>query len=123
MKNLKFAILAAGLLGVISAFLPFISFGPESISLWEVRELDGGLVYLTMAGFLIPAIMGLLAVIKGPQARWHAIVATVFFGLALIKVRDGFQGAIGAKLMVVCAAIGLLVAIASIAKPETQATA
>ena len=48
MKHLKFAILGAAVLGFIGVFLPMASFGKASISLWDVRKLDSGLVYITM---------------------------------------------------------------------------
>lgn len=123
MKNLKFAILGAGVLGLISAFLPFISFGEASVSFWEIRVLDSGQVYLTLFGFVLPALIAAVAIAKGPAARWHGIVAAVGFLLAFIKLREAFQGAIGAKLMFICALAGMAVAIASIVKPEQSATA
>jgi hypothetical protein len=118
MKHLKFAILGTAFLGLIGIFLPLISAGSASISLWDVRKLDSGMVYLTMVAFIVPLIMGGLAVAQGRLARWQAIVATVGFALALIKVRDAFGGAIGGKLMVVAAAAGLAVAIAKSVKPD-----
>lgn len=123
MKNLKFAILGAGILGLISAFLPFISFGEASVSFWEIRVLDSGQVYLTLFGFVLPAIIAAVAIAKGPAARWHGIVAAVGFALALIKLREAFQGAIGAKLMFIAALAGIVVAIAATVKPEQSATA
>lgn len=123
MKHLKFAILGTAFLGLIGIFLPLVSAGPVSISLWDVRKLDSGMVYITMFGFLVPAVMGGLAVAQGRLARWQAIVATVGFALALIKVRDGFSGAIGGKVMVLAAAAGLALAIAKSVKPDDKALA
>lgn len=118
MKHLKFAILGTAFLGLIGIFLPLISAGPVSVSLWDVRKLDSGMVYITMLGFVVPLVMGGLAVAQGRLARWHAIVATIGFALALIKVRDAFSGAIGGKLMFLAAAAGLALAIAKTVKPD-----
>ncbi len=120
MKHLKFAILGTALLGFIGIFLPMVSFGNSSISLWEVRKLDAGLVYITMLGFVVPLAMAALAVAQGRLARWQAIVASVGFALALLKVRESFSGAIGGKVMVIAAAAGLAVAIAKSVKPDTK---
>ncbi len=120
MKQLKFAILGAGLLGLIGVFLPMVSSGKLSFSLWDVRKLAAGQVYLTMVAFIIPIAMGGMAAAKNKMLRWQSIVAAVGFALALVKVRDAFGGAIGGKVMVIAAAVGLAAAIASIAKPEAD---
>jgi hypothetical protein len=122
MKQIKFAILGAGILGIIAVFLPFISMGPLSVSLWKARQFgESGQVYLTMGGFAIGAVMGVLAVTGKRLVRWQAIVATIGFVLAFIKVRQGLTlegGAIGAKLLFISALLGLIAAIAGTAKPE-----
>jgi hypothetical protein len=118
MPQLKFGILGLGVLGLIAVFLPLVSAGELSISLWDARKADAGQVYLTMGAFLIPAVMGGIAIAQKKLLRYHGIVATIGFAIALLKVRDAFKGAIGGKLMFVAAILGLLVAIAAIAKPE-----
>jgi hypothetical protein len=117
-KNLKFGILVFGLLGLIGAFLPFVEFAGKSISLWDLKEADAGQVYLTMGAFLVPLVIGALAVAKGPAMRWHGIVAAAGFALAVVKNRENMEGAIGAKLMLISAVVGLVVAIMVAAKPE-----
>ena len=122
MKQIKFALLGAGLLGVIAIFaLPFVSMGPISFTLWKIREADSGAVYITLLGFLAGAVAGGLAVAAKQLVRWQAIVGIVGFGLAFIKVRDGLTGegsGIGAKLMFISALIGLIASIVAVAKPE-----
>ena len=126
MNNLKFGVLACGLLGLIGCFLPMVSFGDQSISLWKLREAPGasGQVYLTMIAFIVPLVMGALAAAKPPMQRWQAIVALVGFILGFIKLREGFfklitDGAIGAKLMGISVLAGVVFAVLCIAKPET----
>ena len=122
MKQIKFAILGAGILGIIAVFLPFVSMGPMSMSLWKLRELgESGQVFLVIGCFAVGAVMGALAV-KGKQlARWQAIVAAVVYGLTLFKMRGAMSGpgsAIGAKLLFIAALVGLAAAVVGAAKPE-----
>lgn len=117
MKNLKIGVLLFGVLGIVGAFLPFVSMGDQSMSLWDARALDAGQVYLTMGSFAVAAVMGAIAMASSMQ-RWQAIVATLAFALAVVKNRSNMDGAIGAKLMLVAAAVGLVLAIITIVKPE-----
>lgn len=124
MKHLKFAVLAAGVLGLISIFaLPVISEGPMKVTMWDLRILDPGQVYLTMAAFLVPAIIAGLAIAQKGMARWHGIVAAVFFALGVVKCRENFSLAVGGKLMLIAAAVGLLVAIVATVKPSAPSRA
>jgi hypothetical protein len=122
-NNLKFGVLACGLLGLISVFLPMVSVAGFSASLWDAREVDAANVYMVMAGFAAALVGGALAVAKPPMQRWHSIVALVGLALVLVKVRDGlpfdiFKGAIGSKLMGLSLYAGLALSIATLAKPE-----
>ena len=119
MQNIKYVLLGCGVLGLLGIFLPMVSMGDASISLWDLRPLDSAQVYIVLIGFLVPAVMGGLA-LKGGVLRWQAIVAFIGFGLCIVKLRpwgEVFGGAIGAKLMVLGAFIGFAAAIAAIAKP------
>ena len=120
MKNLKVGVLAFGILGVIACFLPMVSFGDQSFSLWSLRGLGAaGQVYLTMAGYVAAVVAGALAMAKPPMQRWQAVVALIGFALVLVKIRDGlFKGAIGGMLMSVAAVGGVIVAILCLVKPE-----
>lgn len=120
MKNLKFAIAGLAVLGIIGAFLPIVSEGPMKISLWDVRAFDAGQFWLTMGGLIVALVMAGLAVARGAMARWQAVVATLGFALAALSVRDGMEWAIGGKLMLLAAAIGLVVALVGAVKPEPQ---
>ncbi len=120
MDKVKHVILACGVLGALGIFLPMVSVGKQSISLWDVRAFDAGQVYLVLIGFLLPAVMGGMA-LKGKLLRWQAGLAFAGFGLCAIKLRpwgDVFGGAIGAKLMILATFAGIAAAIAALAKPE-----
>jgi hypothetical protein len=124
-NNLKFGVLACGLLGLIGCFLPMISGGGESVSFFKMRELIGsGQVFMVMAGYAAALVMGAMAAAKPPMQRWQGIVAIVGMAWVVFKMRDGFMklitdGAIGAKLMGISAIAGLVFAILCVAKPET----
>lgn len=126
MNNLKFGVLACGLLGLIACFLPFVKFGNESITFWKMHSIpgQGGQIYITMFGYVLALVAGVLAVAKAPMQRWQAIVGAVGFAFVIFKMRDGFtklitDGAIGAKLMALTALVGLVIAILCAAKPES----
>lgn len=129
MNNLKFGVLLCGLIGLAGVFLPQVTIGGHSISLWDGHsapsEHGGGIhIYLVMGGYALGLLMGLLAVLSPPMQRWHSIVALLGFALVLLKMRqslpfDVFKGAIGAKLMGIAAYAGALVSLLSLAKPET----
>lgn len=125
MNNLKFGVLACGLLGIIGAFLPMVSAGGESISFFSMKELIGaGQVFMVLGGYAAGLAMGAMAAAKPPMQRWQGIVAALGFAFVMFKMRDGFMkfitdGAIGAKLMGISAIAGLVFAILCIAKPET----
>ena len=126
MNNLKFGVLACGLIGLIAIFLPQITFGDMSISLWKTREAPGqaAQVYMVMAGYLAPLVMGAMAAAKPPMQRWQSIVALIGFLFVLFKMREAlpfdiFKGAIGAKLMGLTAYAGAILSALTLAKPET----
>jgi hypothetical protein len=134
MKNLKFAIVASGVLGLIACFLPYVSEGPISMSLWDFHKFPAGnegllngpkQVYLAFAFFGIPALLAATA-LAGKLQRALAGVAAVSFLLtfALELVRKGMSGdhgvstALGGKLLFISAAVGLVTSIVATVKPE-----
>ncbi len=126
MNNIKFGVLACGLIGLIAVFLPQVTFGGESITLWGTRSFPGqaAQVYMVMAGYAAGLVMGAMAAAKAPMQRWQSIVALIGFAFVLFKMRnalpfDIFKGAIGAKLMGLAAYAGLIFSIITLAKPET----
>lgn len=122
MKNAKFAVLAAGLIGLVACFLPFVSFGSKSISIFGMRELAAGQAYLIIAAFAVPTIIGAMAASKR-LSRGMAGGALAAFALAMVKLRpwgDTIKGAIGAKLLVVSAIVGLVAALVALASPERE---
>ena len=118
MKNLKFGIIGAGALGIISIFLPWIDIMGFKMSLWDARSAAGADFWMVAIGFLAPLAMGVMGVVKGPMLKWQYGVSAGGFALALIKVRNAFDLAIGAKLMLVAAVAGVAISIFLIVKGE-----
>ncbi|HUS27182.1 MAG TPA: hypothetical protein VMZ53_01700 [Kofleriaceae bacterium] len=134
MKQTKFILIAAGVIGVLACFLPYIKEGSLSMSYWDFHKLPKGMaqgllngpqqVYVAMVGFLITAVMGVLGMKQ--LLRWQAIVAIVgcLVALACEGVRKGLSGdhgvstAIGGKLLFVAAVLGIVGGIIGLAKPD-----
>ncbi|HTL38683.1 MAG TPA: hypothetical protein VL326_36380 [Kofleriaceae bacterium] len=134
MKATKLILIAAGILGVVACFLPYIKHGPISMSLWEnhtmpTRVTSGLLngpkqVYVVLAGFGLTALMGVLGIKQ--LLRWQAIVAILgcLLTLACETVRKGFSTyegmhtAIGGKLLFIAAILGVIGGVLGVAKPE-----
>jgi hypothetical protein len=134
MKQTKFVIAAAGVLGIVALFLPYVSEGAFSLSMWDFRKMPEGnqglingpkQVYVALALFAIPALLAATAFASKLQ-RALAGVAAGAFGLtfALELVRKGMTGAegmstaLGGKLVFLAALVGLVASIAAVAKPE-----
>ena len=137
MKQLKPVILLAGLLGIIAAFLPYVSVEGHSITYWDFHTMPGSAmlgilkgpkqVYWALACFAVPAAMGAWA-LAGRLTRAHGIVSTVFFLAAFapegvhkgLTKFEGVSTALGGKLLFIAAAVGLVAAVIAIAKPEAK---
>jgi hypothetical protein len=114
-KNIKFAVLACGLLGLVACFLPLASFDGLKITFWDGRKnADGIQTYLVMAGYALSAVMGAMGVARGLK-RPQSIAAAIGFGFVLLKFRGVFSellhSAIGGKLLFIAAVAGLIVSV------------
>ena len=136
MKVAKIIILLAGIAGAVGVFLPFLNAGGESASFWEfarsTKETFGKdlsiQAYLALGGFALATIGAIIALIKGGLARPHAIISLLGFGVCLAAgmVREGYKSevlpgiatGIGARVMFGAAALGALLSLISIIKPE-----
>jgi hypothetical protein len=122
-KNLKFGVLAFGVLGLIACFIP-----SEGASFFKFREIPGmgGMVYGTMAGFAIAAVAGVLGVAKPPFGKPQAGIGLVGFIVAITmmsdkkpwKIFDAFKGPLPFKLLAISALAGLVVSILALVKSE-----
>jgi hypothetical protein len=101
-----------------------VSLGGQSISFFSMKDAMGaGQVFLVMGGYALALVMGALAAAKPPMLRWQGIVAALGFAFVLFKLRGGIgeflKGAIGAKMMIVAALVGIVFSLLTVAKPET----
>ncbi len=111
MKNTKIGVLAFGVLGLLSMFIP-----THGMTLFSLFKLAGsGQVGIMLAAFAIPAVMGALMV-KGPVQKWQGGVAAAGFLLACWKLEVwkaiahvGELAKVFPMLLIVIAAIGGLV--------------
>jgi len=125
MDKIKFAIPVLALLGVISVFLPWVSMAGQSVNFLGLHnEMTGyGPVMIVFAGLALALIVGAIRVQKG-LGRGTAIACALGFALALLPTVKAFgAGAIGAKLLVIVALVGVLASIAKIVKPDSAQTA
>jgi hypothetical protein len=129
MKGIKFGFVVVGMVGIVALFLPYISESGLSIKLWDFRQEEALKVYFPLVGFGLAVLMGLLAAARGGLSRLHAILGLIGFALAMAvkEVRIGLTGedpiktAIGGKLLFVAAALGLLIALVGLVKPDRTA--
>jgi hypothetical protein len=130
MSNLRYGILGMGILGVISVFLPFVSEKIVSFSLWDTVGSQGRTLlqhhpYTHVAMSLVAVAMGGIGLLR-PPARWQAVVAGIAFFVAAVNMRGYFfklealtsDHAIGAKLMWVSVACGLVLSILAAARSD-----
>jgi hypothetical protein len=129
MNNLRYGILGLGILGVISVFLPFVSEKSVSFSLWATAGAQGPLLqhhpYTHVAMSLVAVVMGGLGLVR-PSARWQGIVAALAFVVAAVNMRGYFfklealtgDYAIGAKLMWISVACGLILSILAVIRRD-----
>jgi hypothetical protein len=118
MRNLKFGLLAAALLGLVGAFLPL----SRDLSWWERREgPDAAGVFFVIGAFVVALGMGALSLAQGLQ-RWIALVALIGFAFVILKFRLGFfelfTSQAGGQLIGLAAAAGLLCAALAAWRPE-----
>ena len=134
MKQTKFVIIAAGILGVVACFLPYFSEGPISVSMWDFREMPAGTtglingpkqVYIALGLFAIPALLAATALASRLQRALAGIAAGSFLlAFTLELVRKGMTGegpihtALGGKLVFLAALVGLVASVVAVAKPE-----
>jgi len=134
MKQTKFILIAAGVIGLIACFLPYFSAEGHSVSFWEFHKahqsaMQGLLngpkqVYIAMVGYALAGVMGVLGMKQ--LLRWQAIVGAVggLLAIACEAVRKGFSSehgmhtAIGAKLLLIAALVAVVGGILGAAKPE-----
>ena len=80
---MKRSIFAFGVLGLVGCFLPLVA----GLSWFDIRHLDAGwTVYLVLAAFALPAIVGAS---KTESERAAAFVGTASFGYLAYKLGTG----------------------------------
>jgi len=124
MNNLKFGVLACGLIGLIACFIP-----DHGVSFWKMHEMPtsmggGAHIYMVLAGFIAAVVCAGLGVAKPPMQRWQGVVSLIGFAFILFKLRSLLgemikHGNIEGRLMAFSAIIGCVFAVLTLGKPET----
>ena len=118
MRNLKYGVLVAGLLGLIGTFLPL----SRDLSWWARRDgTDATGVFFVIGAFVVALGMGALSLAQGLQ-RWIALVALIGFAFVILKFRlaflDLFTAQAGGVLIGLAAAAGLVCTALAAWRPE-----
>ena len=114
MKNLKFGVLAFGVLGLVGLFMSDIVAGLKH---------DAANSIMVLLGFAAPAAMGAMG-LKAPFKRWQGIVALVGFALVTVKLRAWEMikfislMPMGLKFALISCLAGAVVAAITVAVPE-----
>jgi hypothetical protein len=117
--NIKRALLAVGLLGLVGCFLPLTM----GVTWFELRHFDPGwTVWIVMAAFAVPALVG---GVGGKLDKSDAIASTVSFGYLAYKFNTDtwdlvFHGSIGGLMMGVSLICGVFVSIAALAASSSK---
>jgi hypothetical protein len=126
MKPIKFVLLVVGIVCAIAVFLPFVTMGSESISLWTLKAVKAGPTYIILLGSLGLAGLAGLGVAKGRFGRGMAAGALVLgLVVALITLVQfsaeaplGKFGGIGAKVLLGGGALAALASLVALIKPD-----
>jgi hypothetical protein len=139
MKPIKFVMAAAGVLGLLAIFLPYISVEGLSLKYWDFRQMPSSItagllngpnqVYVALVGFLVVAAAGASGIVGKRLGRGAAIAGALgslvaFAAQGVHKGMSGAEGvstAIGGKLLFLAAVVGLLAAIIGAVKREPAA--
>ena len=80
---MKLGILAFGVLGLVAAFMPM---GDRGTLFSAANDQAGNAeLIILIAGFAVPILVALLAVIRPPMAVWQAAAALGAFALVAVK--------------------------------------
>lgn len=123
MKNLKALILLFGVLGLVAMLVPFK--GGSMLPAMLKADLVQGLLY--GAVFILPTVMGAMAMSKPPMQAWQAAVALGGFALGVVKWRVWetlphiMDGGVQGILLLGSIVGGTIVSIMALVKPEPRA--
>ncbi len=126
MKQIKFVVLAIGILGVIAVFLPFFDAGGVKASLWELRKLKSGPTYIALLASLAMAATAGFAVSKQRFGRGLAALTAVAGAvMAMITIAQfepeapfGKLAGLGAKILLFGGVAGVLASLVALIKPD-----
>lgn len=125
MKATKYLIVLFGLCGLVTMVIPVHGHLPIASAVKDPAGLAQFLVW-----FLLPAVMGVLGILKPPQQAWQGAVALGGFGFGFVKLElwkviphipDGALRNMSQVLWLVGIVGGIVASLIAVAKPEPRA--
>ena len=115
----------AGVATIVAAFLPWMHFFGNSISLWDLRNQEEGeaLSYILMLymGIVIATIVAVVRAAARGTSRFETLICIAGFATFVFRMRDGYgtlePSAYGEMIALLAAAVGLLLSILALAVP------
>ena len=113
---MKRAFALFGLLGLVGCFLPMV----PGLSLWDLAEFDRVQIYLMMAAFAVPALLGLAGKLPtaGKLTALGCFAYLLFYKMGFDVLDLLWHASIGGKAMAVAAIGGTVTALGSLAEAE-----
>jgi len=119
-KNAKLALVVCGLLGLVALVVPFAG----GALIMGMLQIDPASAVINAAIFVLPAVMGLLAVSRPPLRAWQSGVALAACVLGVVRLRVWdlvlYLPSIGLRGVLLLAAIviGTVASVAALLRPE-----
>ena len=113
---MKRAFAIFGLVGLVGCFLPMV----PGVSLWDLAQLDRVQIYLMMAAFAVPTVLGLAGKLPtaGKVAALGCFAYMLFYKMGFDVFDLLMHASIGGKAMAVAAIGGTVTALGSFAEAE-----
>ena len=120
MKHLKLVIVLCAVVGLLEIALP-VAGGSLLVRLFELDKLEA-VVYAAI--FVLPLIMGVVALVRPPMLAWQGGVAIAGFVLGVVRFRVWDNLAhlgttdLPVLLRVAALVVGTIAAVAALLRPE-----
>jgi len=114
-KILKLGVVICGILGIVGMVMSGVD---------RMMEADKSTTIVMLAAYALPAVLGVVALVRRPFQAWQAGVSLACFALATWKlrvwdmIRDFGSTPTGFQLMAIGAVAGVILTVTAVMKPE-----